>query len=139
MNKSHLLYFLFLGWLVSSCSNTRFLPEGELLYTGAKLTVEGKEASKKEKKVLKAALKEVVRPKPNSTILGLRPKLFVYNLAGTPKKEKGFRYWLKTKVGEAPVSYSQVDLEYNKSVLQNFADNSGYFNTKTVAVSTRRG
>ena len=139
MNKSHLLYFLFLGWLVSSCSNTRFLPEGELLYTGAKLTVEGKEASKKEKKVLKAALKEVVRPKPNSTILGLRPKLYVYNLAGTPKKEKGFRYWLKTKVGEAPVSYSQVDLEYNKSVLQNFAENSGYFNTKTVADSTRRG
>ena len=139
MNKSHLLYFLFLGWLVSSCCNTRFLPEGELLYTGAKLTVEGKEASKKEKKVLKAALKEVVRPKPNSTILGLRPKLYVYNLAGTPKKEKGFRYWLKTKVGEAPVSYSQVDLEYNKSVLQNFAENSGYFNTKTVADSTRRG
>ena len=115
------------------------MPEGELLYTGAKLTVEGKEASKKEKKVLKAALKEVVRPKPNSTILGLRPKLYVYNLAGTPKKEKGFRYWLKTKVGEAPVSYSQVDLEYNKSVLQNFAENSGYFNTKTVADSTRRG
>ena len=48
MNKSHLLYFLFLGWLVSSCSNTRFLPEGELLYTGSKVTVEGKEASKKE-------------------------------------------------------------------------------------------
>ena len=115
------------------------MSEGELLYTGAKLTVEGKEASKKEKKVLKAALKEVVRPKPNSTILGLRPKLYVYNLAGTPKKEKGFRYWLKTKVGEAPVSYSQVDLEYNKSVLQNFAENSGYFNTKTVADSTRRG
>ena len=81
----------------------------------------------------------MVRPKPNSTILGLRPKLYVYNLAGTPKKEKGFRYWLKTKVGEAPVSYSQVDLEYNKSVLQNFAENSGYFNTKTVADSTRRG
>ena len=60
-------------------------------------------------------------------------------MAGTPKKEKGFRYWLKTKVGEAPVSYSQVDLEYNKSVLQNFAENSGYFNTKTVADSTRRG
>ena len=139
MNKSHLLYFLFLGWLVSSCCNTRFLPEGELLYTGAKLTVEGKEASKKEKKVLKAALKEVVRPKPNSTILGLRPKLFVYNLAGTPKKEKGLRYWLKTKVGEAPVLYSQVDLVYNKSVLQNFAENSGYFNTKTAADSTRRG
>ncbi|MFV8336937.1 BamA/TamA family outer membrane protein [Flavobacterium sp. RSP29] len=139
MNKSHLLYFLFLGLFVSSCSNKRFLPEGELLYTGAKVTVEGKETSKKEKKALKTALKEVVRPKPNSTILGLRPKLYIYNLAGTPKKEKGWRYWLRTKVGEAPVLYNQVDLEYNKSVLQNFAENSGYFNTKTTADSTRHG
>mgnify|MGYP003601293696 FL=1 len=137
MNKSHLIYFLFLGLLVSSCSNTRFLPEGELLYTGGKVTVEEKEMSKKEKKALKTALKEVLRPKPNSSILGLRPKLYIYNLAGTPKKEKGWRYWLRTKVGEAPVLYSQVDLEYNKSVLQNFAENSGYFNTRTSADSTR--
>ena len=139
MNKSHILYFLFLGLFVSSCSNTRLLPEGELLYTGAKVTVEGKEASKKEKKALKTVLKEIVRPKPNSSILGLRPKLYIYNLAGTPKKEKGWRHWLRTKVGEAPVLYSQVDLEYNKSVLQNFAENSGYFNTKTAADSTRHG
>jgi hypothetical protein len=34
------------------------------------------------------------------------------------------------------VLYSQVDLEYNKSVLQNFAENSGYFNTRTSADST---
>lgn len=139
MNKSHLIYFLFLTLFASSCSNTRFLPEGELLYTGGKVTVEEKEMSKKEKKALKTALKEVLRPKPNSSILGLRPKLYIYNLAGTPKKEKGWRYWLRTKVGEAPVLYSQVDLEYNKSVLQNFAENSGYFNTRTSADSTRHG
>ena len=139
MNNNHLVSFLFFAMLASSCSNTRFLPEGELLYTGAKVTVEGKETSKKENKALKTALGEVVRPKPNSSILGLRPKLYIYNLAGTPKKEKGWRYWLKTKVGEAPVLYSQVDLEYNKNVLQNFTENNGYFNTKTAADSTRHG
>jgi hypothetical protein len=42
----------------------------------------------KKKKSVKTALKEVLRPKPNSSILGLRPKLYIYNLAGTPKKEK---------------------------------------------------
>jgi S-adenosylmethionine synthetase len=36
---------------------------------------------------------------------------------------------LRTKVGEAPVLYSQVDLEYNKSVLQTLQ--------KTVAISTQ--
>ena len=139
MNKSHLLYFLFLVLFAASCSNTKFLPEGELLYTGATVKVEGKEITKKEKKALKTALKSTLRPKPNSSILGLRPKLYIYNLAGTPKKEKGWRHWLKTKVGEPPVLYSQVDLEYNKSVLQNFSENSGYFNTKTEADSTRHG
>ena len=139
MNKNHFLYFIFLGLFISSCSNTRFLPEGELLYTGAKVTVEEKEITKKEKKALKTILQDVVRPKPNSSILGLRPKLYIYNLAGMPKKEKGLRYWLRTKVGEAPVLYSKVDLEYNKSLLQNVSENSGYFNTRTAADSTRHG
>ena len=139
MNKSYLVYFLLVAALASSCSNTRFLPEGELLYTGAKIKVEGKQTTKKENKALKNQLKAIVRPKPNSVFLGLRPKLYLYNLAGTPKKEKGWRYWLKNKVGEAPVLYSQVDLEYNKSVLQNFSENSGYFNATTSADSTRKG
>jgi outer membrane protein assembly factor BamA len=139
MNKIHLLYFLFLALFVSSCSNTRYLPEGELLYTGATIKIEGNETSKKENKALKTAIKNILRPKPNSSILGLRPKLYVYNIVGTPKKEKGFRYWLKTKVGEPPVLYSQVDLEYSKSVLQNFVENNGYFNAHTLADSTRNG
>ena len=62
----------------------------------------------------------------------------IYNIAGTPKKDKGFRHWLKNKVGEAPVFYSKVDLEYTKSVLQNFTENSGYFNARTSADSTRK-
>jgi hypothetical protein len=139
MTKIKLPYILFLALVISSCSNTRFLPEGELLYTGAKIAVEGKETSKKEKKALKNQLKALVRPKPNATILGLRPKLYIYNLAGTPKKEKGFKHWLRTKVGEPPVLYSQVDLEYNKSVLQNFTENNGYFNARSNADSTRTG
>ena len=139
MNNLKFPCILFLALAIASCSNTRFLPEGELLYTGAKITVEGKETSKKERKALKNQLKDLVRPKPNATILGLRPKLYIYNLAGTPKKEKGFKYWLRTKVGEPPVLYSQVDLEYNKSVLQNFTENSGYFNARSTADSTRRG
>ncbi|MFV5699145.1 BamA/TamA family outer membrane protein [Flavobacterium sp. ZT3R17] len=139
MNKPHFLYILFLALFATSCSNTRYLPEGELLYTGAKIKIEGNETSNKENKALKTALKNIVRPKPNSSILGLRPKLYVYNIVGTPKKEKGLRYWLKTKVGEPPVLYSKVDLEYNKSVLQNFVENNGYFNAHTSADSTRHG
>ena len=53
MNKPHFLYILFLALFTASCSNTRYLPEGELLYTGAKIKIEGNETSNKENKALK--------------------------------------------------------------------------------------
>lgn len=139
MSKYTLSCLLLSALFLAACTGTRNLPEGELLYTGATVKVESKTTPKKERKALKAALKPLLRPKPNSSILGLRPKLFFYNLAGEPTKDKGFRHWLRTKVGEPPVLYSKVDLEYNKKVLQNYAENSGYFNTTAVADSTRKG
>jgi outer membrane protein insertion porin family len=139
MKNYPIFYLLFMLLFVASCSGTRNLPEGELLYVGAKVKVEGDDTPKKQRKALEAALQDIVRPKPNSSFLGFRPKLVIYKLAGTPKKEKGIRYWLKNKVGEAPVFYSKVDLQYNKSVLQNFSENHGYFNTKTTADSSRIG
>src|SRR5690606_37662649 len=138
MIRKELPYLLCLLLLAASCSNTKYLPEGELLYTGGKVTVEDKKAAKKDRKVLQEQLEGMLRPKPNSKILGLRPKLWIYNVAGEPKKPKGIRHWLRTKVGEPPVLFSQVDLDYNSSVLQNYAENRGYFKTRTEADSTRR-
>lgn len=125
--------------LVLGCSSTKHLPEGELLYTGAKIIVEDTAILRKDRKELQVKLEDLVRPKPNKKFLGLRPKLFFYNLAGQVKKEKGFWYWLKFKVGEPPVLFSQVDMDYNKSVLQNFSENNGYFNTTTAADSLKKG
>lgn len=139
MNNKHLLYYLF-GILLftTSCSNTKYLKEGELLYVGGSVKVEGKEIPRKERKALKKELEDLLRPKPNSSILGLRPKLYFYNIAGTPKKDKGFRHWLKYKVGEAPVLFSQVDLQYNSDVLRNYSENKGYFKVQVESDSTRR-
>jgi len=134
------LYIVILMALISACSGTRKLPEGDLLYTGGKVKVVKEDSvSRKERKKLQASLKDILRPIPNKTFLGMRPKLFFYNLAGEVKKEKGFRHWLKYNLGEAPVLFSQVDLEYNRALLQNFAENNGYFNTRTSADSTRHG
>ncbi|MGC4039582.1 MAG: BamA/TamA family outer membrane protein [Flavobacterium sp.] len=135
-----LTYIAFWALLLSSCSGTKNLPEGELLYTGGKVNV-AKDSliSRKQRKELQNKLNENLRPIPNKKFLGLRPKLFFYNLAGDVKKEKGFRHWLKYTLGEAPVLFSQVDLEYNRSLLQNYSENNGYFNTRTSADSTRHG
>lgn len=140
MNNKHLLYYLFgLLLFASSCSNTKYLKEGELLYVGGSVKVEGKDIPKKERKALKKELEDLLRPKPNSKILGLRPKLFFYNIAGTPKKDKGFKHWLKYKVGQAPVLFGQVDLQYNADVLRNYTENRGFFKVQVTSDSTRRG
>lgn len=115
---------------VVSCSNTKFLKEGQLLYTGANIIVENDSLTKKEKEDLKAALEENLTPKPNSSFLGLKPKLYAYNVTSEPKKEKGIKYWLKYKFGEKPVLFGDVDREFNKDIIVNYSENKGYFNAK---------
>jgi len=139
MKRNRILYYTILVIFLASCSNTKYLAEGELLYVGPKVKVQGNDVDRKQRKALQKELTEMIRPKPNKKVLGLRPKLYFYNLAGEPKKDKGFRYWLRYKVGEAPVLFSKVDLEFNKKVLQSYAENKGYFNTQVAADSTRKG
>lgn len=125
-------YFLVSGMTATivSCSNTKFLKDGQLLYTGAKVKVESDSLTKKEKSALESALEENLTPKPNSSFLGLRPKLYAYNATKEPKKEKGLRYWLKYKFGEEPVLLGDVDREFNKDIIVNYSENKGYFNAK---------
>lgn len=128
--QKHISQVLFFGTLgfAFSCSNTKYLKEGEMLYTGAEVKIENDSLSKKSKKALKSELEDNLTPKPNSSFLGLRPKLFFYNIAKEPKKEKGFNYWLKYKIGEKPVLLSDVDREFNKDIIVNYSENKGYFN-----------
>ncbi|MGG7036660.1 MAG: BamA/TamA family outer membrane protein [Flavobacterium sp.] len=140
MDIRHFKYFtiLFL-FFIMGCGGTKHLAEGELLYTGGSVKVIDTVIKNKDRKNLQKELEELLRPKPNSQFLGMRPKLFFYNLAGEPRKDKGFRYWLRNKVGQPPVLFSKVDLEYNSDLLRNYAENKGFFKTKTSADSTRHG
>jgi outer membrane protein insertion porin family len=122
---------LLVALLISSCSNTQFLKDGQMLYVGAKIDLKNDTLSKKEKSNLKDALKDQLRPKPNSSFLGLRPKLYIYNITKEPKKQKGLWYWLKYKVGEKPVLLGDVDREFNKKIIVNYSENKGYFNAKS--------
>lgn len=111
----------------TSCSNTKKLPDGEALYLGATVKVRGENLGKKKRKAIRNELSALTRPRPNKKILGVRFKLWAYNLAGNPQKENSIRGWLKNKVGEPPVLLSQVSLNRNTAVLQNYLENKGYF------------
>lgn len=126
--KLNKLCFIAASVIVASCSSTKSVPENDFLYTGAKLNIEGDSLSKKEKENLKKVFSESLIPKPNKKFLGLRPKLYIYNSVGEPKKDKGFKYWLKNKVGEKPVLLSDVDIPFNLDLIENTGENLGYFN-----------
>jgi outer membrane protein assembly factor BamA len=139
MKNNYIKCFLALAlFFAVGCSNTKYLPQGDLLFTGSSVTVKDSILKKNERKALENDLEALLRPKPNKKFLGLRPKLLIYNLAGKPKKEKGIQHWLRTKVGEAPVLFSKVDLDYNVAVLRNFTENRGYFKTRVSADSTSK-
>ena len=113
-----------------SCSNSRYLSEKESLYLGSKVKILDTFVAKGDKGLLETELAQAVRPKPNSSIFGVRLKLTLYNIAGVPKKEKGFRNWLRNKIGEPPVLGSDVNMDGNNKVLANILHNYGYFSAE---------
>ena len=97
MRINNYITLLFSVSFLLGCSGTRKIPEGDLLYVGHTISVKKGEESKAIRKKIKSELDDLIRPKPNKTILGMRPGIFFYNLAGEVKKEKGFKHWLKYK------------------------------------------
>ncbi|WP_147677817.1 translocation and assembly module lipoprotein TamL [Algibacter pacificus] len=130
---------LFLIALFYGCSGTRHIPEGDLLYIGHTIKVEKGNESKKTRKKIASNLDDLIRPIPNKSFLGMRPSLFFYNIFNNVKKDKGFKHWVKYKLGRAPVLMSKVDLEYNRQVIQNYVENNGFFNAGSKADSLRKG
>jgi len=111
----------------AACSTTKGLKPGQILYTGAEVKINPDSSGKiTNQKDVTASLESRARPKPNKAILGVKYKLMVYNLAGEPKKPKGFKHWLRTKFGEPPVLLSEVKLQYNNDVMTSFLISQGY-------------
>lgn len=128
--NNHIPVLLLVGFLfaLGSCSNTKYLPQGESLYVGSKVVLQTDSAfPKKYISPLEEHLEGNLRPLPNKSILGLRPKLYLYNLARNAKSSKGIKGWMKYKVGEAPVLLSSVNRSYNEGLLKNRLENLGFF------------
>ncbi|MET4075154.1 outer membrane translocation and assembly module TamA [Hymenobacter sp. UYCo722] len=117
--------------LLASCSGLKFVPDGERLYTGSKVTITPPAGEKKvnNQSALQTELASVLRPKPNASLLGLRPKLYFWHM-GVGKK-KGLGKILADKFGEAPVLLSQVKIAATRDLMINRLHNNGFFNGTT--------
>lgn len=117
---------IFIGLLLASCGTSRYLEEGERLYTGAEIEVETPE--KKAKNEIKRELSGVIRPNPNRELLGfLRTRLWFHNFMGEPEEES-FRHSIQNRFGEEPVLFSEQQVERNTQLIGNRLFNKGFFN-----------
>lgn len=112
------------------CTATKFLKEGETFYEGADITFDTQGKRVGRKKILRRELEEYILPKPNKKFLGMRPGVWFYFIAGTPKKEKGLKHFIKTKLGSPPVLFSEVTPDRTARTLNGQLYNEGYFQSK---------
>ncbi|MDQ0105441.1 outer membrane protein assembly factor BamA [Chitinophaga terrae (ex Kim and Jung 2007)] len=129
--------------LISGCSTTRTVPEGDRLYTGSKVTWTNDTVTKKRPKdygSLMSGLEKRIRPNPNRKFLGMPIKLWLYNLGKEPKG-KGLNYLLRKKWGEPPVLLSSAKPDYTSDILESYLVDNGFFQaevTNTIKYSGKK-
>jgi outer membrane protein insertion porin family len=121
-----MLWILLPALFLAGCSNTRYLAEGEELYTGAKIKLNSPEKISR-KGALEKELDALPRPKPNRAVFGkLRVRLSLYNLV-KDTTAKGFRQKVKYKWGEPPVLFDSLKVAKTAVIIKNRLDNRGFF------------
>lgn len=116
---------------LQSCSTTRRLPEGEILYTGVKNVDIQADSASGVPSAMASAIRTSVDVAPNNYFKLLKWRypfplgLWVYN--NWPNPEKGFKHWIYEKLVEEPVLVSDVRPEVRTHMIEEILDNNGYF------------
>ena len=137
--KANFFIGLILLLAATSCSVRRFLPAGEKLYRGSDVIVKKNPEEKKSTKQLKKFLKQAVSPHRNKFLLGQPYKVWWWYVIGESENERGFRPFLRRKLGEAPVLSSKVNAKVTAENMQSFMENSGYFHTTVQGDTVNKG
>lgn len=119
-------------WLAASCSTTKKLGEGEMLYNGMSIKIEGPEEEKLPPE-MKSDLTKAVNVKPNNPWPFISPYkrsplpigLWVYN--NMSDSAKGLKKWIYNKLVAQPVLLSDIHPEQRINMLDQVLDNNGYF------------
>jgi len=133
MNKYLCTAFWIFGMLITSCSNTRFLADDQLLYNGrqeVKITSGDKGTSDKAAEM---HIKSVTSHKVNNALFERRVLppigLWVYNY-WKADEEKKLSYWMYKNLVGQPILISDVNPELRVKKIQNDLFDQGYFQTR---------
>ncbi len=116
------LLILLLG---TGCTGLKYATPERPLFSD--FEVEFTEEPEFESKAAKAELEGVVTPQPNNKILGMRPTVALHNMIKEPEKQKGLKFFLKYRLGSAPVYLEEVPVDDIVAAMENRMQNRGYF------------
>jgi outer membrane protein insertion porin family len=109
---------------LQSCNVNRFIPDDEQLYTGADIDFEGDTKVSGFSRV-ENDVEDVLRPEPNSKILGARLGLLVHYKS--QREKPGFiNRFLNKRIGEEPVYLSDINVEQTERLILNRLENRGF-------------
>jgi outer membrane protein assembly factor BamA len=143
MSVRTVIGFILVALVLSACSNTRFLSEGQLLYTGrekAEIIPEEESINTSE---VRSTVNSLTDHKVNNGILGKRMlppfRLWTYNYwkRDRPEQERG---WIYKNIGAEPVLVEDVNPDLRAQVVENELFDLGYFNSEvwaTIDTSSR--
>ncbi|MEB2781580.1 BamA/TamA family outer membrane protein [Algoriphagus sp. C2-6-M1] len=131
------IIYLFLLAVTLGCNVKKYIPENEFLYKGAKLNIQT-EAEIQGLDLAKEELEGLLRPEPNSKILGMYIGLWAH-YKGTKEKPGFINRFLNKKIGEQPVYFSQVTPNRTEDLILNRLENRGFFYSTIHSEVTRGG
>ena len=125
---------LAMGLLLSACSTTVGVPEGDQLYTGlTKITYENYEPCEHADN-MKVEMENSLATAPNGALFGssryrfpFPPNLLIWN--AYRNSETGFGKWMASSFGKEPVLMSRVNPELRATVARSVLRSHGYFNS----------
>ena len=134
--------------LFSRCSNTKYLTGSQILLRTNKIEIKQtihplniKEDIHLKKDIeyarqLRQTLLTICKQKPNTkTVNLLKINLWIYNKFN-PKDSSGFKHFMRTHLGEAPVLYDSTLAYASLQLMKQYVENKGYLNAK-VTYSTK--
>ena len=132
MRKTGFILFLLGLFVLSSCSTTSRLGEGEVLYTGVKkLHVEAVADTIEIPSGVSDNIKEIINVPANNSLYSPYVRspfplgLWLYN--HWPEDSKGLKGWIYRKFVEEPVLMSDVRPDLRMKMVEDMLDKNGYF------------
>lgn len=135
IHNLRIFLLLCLVGLFVSCSTTKHLPEGEVLYIGQKKTQITNPTPTPVGEIAISEIEGAINKKPNNSLLGSVTHRFplpigLWFYSGFQKYNKGFGKWILNTFGTTPIYLSTVNPEIRTKIASNLLSDYGYFNGK---------